>query len=57
MSAFCTAAMAQDHIAPLNVKEGDKAPDFALTGADGKTVKLSDFQGRAVLLDFYRGYW
>ena len=56
-SAPGTSAPAQDHIAPLNVREGDKAPDFALKDGDGKTVRLSDFKGRDVLLDFYRGYW
>ena len=29
------------------------APDFALPAADGETVKLSDFLGRAVVLFFY----
>ena len=55
--ALCATAPAQDHIAPLNVKEGDKAPDFALKDGGGKTVRLSDFQGHDVLLDFFRGYW
>jgi peroxiredoxin Q/BCP len=32
---------------------GDKAPAFALTGQDGKKVKLSDFKGRKLLLYFY----
>ena len=50
-------AVAQDQIVPLKIKVGDKAPDFALTDGNGKTVKLSDFKGHAVLLDFYRGYW
>lgn len=27
-------------------KVGDKAPDFTLQGSDGKTYKLSDFQGK-----------
>jgi len=48
---------AQDQILPLKVKVGDKAPDFALPSADGKTVRLSDFTGHDVLIDFYRGYW
>ena len=32
---------------------GQKAPDFSLSDQDGKTVKLSAFQGRRVLLYFY----
>ena len=28
-----------------DLKPGDKAPDFSLQGTDGKTYKLSDFQG------------
>lgn len=54
---FASGARAQDHIAPLNIREGDKAPDFALKDGNGKTVRLSDFQGHDVLLDFFRGYW
>jgi thioredoxin-dependent peroxiredoxin len=32
---------------------GDKAPAFSLSDADGKTVKLSDFTGRKVIVYFY----
>lgn len=42
---------------PLQVRVGEKAPGFALPAADGKTVRLSDFSGHNVLIDFYRGYW
>ncbi len=42
---------------PLKIKVGEKAPEFALTSAEGKTVKLSDYAGHNVLIDFYRGYW
>lgn len=42
---------------PLNVHIGEKAPDFALASADGTTVKLSQFAGHNVLLNFYEGYW
>jgi peroxiredoxin len=32
---------------------GRPAPDFELTSLDGKRVKLSDFRGKAVLLNFW----
>jgi peroxiredoxin Q/BCP len=32
---------------------GDKAPAFGLCDADGKTVKLSDYKGRRVIVYFY----
>ena len=32
---------------------GDKAPDFTLRDKDGRTVGLSDFKGRKVVLYFY----
>ena len=32
---------------------GDKAPAFSLSDADGKTVNLSDFAGRKVVVYFY----
>ncbi|CDO06067.1 thioredoxin-dependent thiol peroxidase [Mycolicibacterium cosmeticum] len=32
---------------------GDKAPAFSLPDADGKTVQLSDFKGRKVIVYFY----
>jgi len=33
--------------------QGQPAPDFTLQTLDGKTVKLSDFRGKAVLLNFW----
>jgi thiol-disulfide isomerase/thioredoxin len=33
--------------------KSDIAPDFALQSLDGKTVRLSDFRGKAVLLNFW----
>jgi peroxiredoxin len=33
--------------------QGKPAPDFSLAATDGKTVKLSNFRGKAVLLNFW----
>jgi cytochrome oxidase Cu insertion factor (SCO1/SenC/PrrC family) len=57
VGAVSSTTLAQDQIAPLKVKEGDKAPDFALKDGNGKTVRLSDYKGHSVLIDFFRGYW
>lgn len=32
---------------------GEKAPDFSLSNQEGKTVRLSDFAGKPVLIFFY----
>ena len=37
----------------VTLASGQKAPGFSLSDQDGRTVKLSDFQGRLVLLYFY----
>ena len=36
-----------------NSVEGDKAPDFELYALDGEVIKLSDYIGKIVLLDFW----
>ena len=40
---------------PLNpvASKGRKAPDFALSTPDGKIVRLSDYRGKAVLINFF----
>jgi peroxiredoxin Q/BCP len=37
----------------LKLKQGDVAPDFTTTTNEGKTVSLSDFRGKNVILYFY----
>ncbi|NLI67182.1 MAG: redoxin domain-containing protein [Bacilli bacterium] len=37
----------------FGLEEGDMAPDFELQTLDGETVKLSDFRGEKVLLNFW----
>ena len=34
----------------LNI--GDKAPEFSIESSDGTLIKLSDFKGKVVFLDF-----
>src|SRR5688572_2987593 len=49
---FCAAMLVAR--AAETPKVGDKAPDFTAQDQDGKTVKLSDFNGKQpVLLYFY----
>ena len=33
--------------------QGQPAPDFSLASVDGQTLKLSDYRGKAVLLNFW----
>ncbi len=37
----------------MPIEEGSPAPDFSLVSDSGKTVNLSDFRGRPVVLYFY----
>jgi peroxiredoxin len=39
--------------ANLSQLRGSAAPDFALQSLDGKTIHLSDYRGKAVLLNFW----
>ena len=38
------------------VVAGELAPDFELKDLEGKSVHLSDFRGKPVILSFLRGF-
>ncbi len=48
LSALVVAALSVSAAAqsPAPLKVGDLAPDFTLTGTDGKTYSLAEFRGR-----------
>ena len=37
-------------VAAADLKVGDQAPNFELPGTDGKTYKLSDFNGKSTVV-------
>jgi peroxiredoxin len=41
-------------IKPVSI--GQPAPDFTVTGVDGKAIKLSDYKGKYVMLDFWASW-
>lgn len=41
---------------PVGLKEGNKAPDFELIDLEGNPIKLSDFKGTPVLLNFWASW-
>jgi peroxiredoxin len=48
-------------VIPAGVRDGgprvgDAAPDFSLSTLDGKTVRLSDYAGKPVVLNFWASY-
>ena len=51
-SAYANNAISGERL-PVGEARGKPAPDFTLEALDGKPVKLSDFRGKAVLLNFW----
>ncbi|HEY9195782.1 MAG TPA: TlpA disulfide reductase family protein [Mucilaginibacter sp.] len=43
-----------EKIKPVSV--GHKAPDFTVAGIDGKPIKLSDYKGKYVMIDFWASW-
>jgi len=46
-------APAQAPAPEAKLKAGDKAPEFALQGSDGKVHRLSDYKGKTVVLAWF----
>ena len=54
LSSLGALVLAAAQQAPsVELKEGDMAPNFSLIGSDGKTHKLSDYKGRAVVVAWF----
>jgi peroxiredoxin len=48
-----TPAQTPAPVPAVDLKVGDVAPAFSLAGSDGKTHKLSDYKGKAVVLAWF----
>ncbi len=52
VGAAC-AAQENDGAAAAGEEQGDPAPDFTLPDLEGNPVTLSDYRGKAVIIDFW----
>ena len=51
--AYTPPTDAKLSVAPVLLASGTAAPDFTVQDKDGKPVKLSDYKGKTVVLDFW----
>ena len=51
--AYTPPTDAKLYVAPMLLANGTAAPDFTVQDKDGKPVKLSDYRGKTVVLDFW----
>jgi peroxiredoxin len=50
----CASSPKAERKAPVKAEKARKAaPEFALKDADGRTVRLADYKGKVILLDFW----
>ncbi len=52
IGAMCASGLMAEEL-----KEGDKAPQFALAGEGADLIKLADFRGKKLVLTFNRANW
>jgi peroxiredoxin Q/BCP len=50
LAALLIAAVVVTSLPAAELKVGDKAPGFEMVGSDGKTYKLSDFEGKKAVV-------
>src|SRR5437588_3199305 len=53
MLVFGIQRVHRSKVVPAGKLQGQPAPEFNLTTPDGRAMKLSDFHGKAVLLNFW----